>query len=40
VSGRTFFIIFVVIIVALGVLVGLGVIPGKPGPHISDDRPN
>jgi hypothetical protein len=36
----TWFIVFVVVIVALGVLVALGVIPGVPGPHISDTRPN
>ena len=39
-SGRTFFLLFVVVIVTLGVLVALGVIPGTPGPHITDNRPN
>jgi hypothetical protein len=34
------FIAFVVVIVALGVLVAAGVIPGMPGPHITDNRPN
>jgi len=32
--------IFVVAIVALGMLVGLGVVPGMPGPHVTDNRPN
>ena len=34
------FLAFVVVIVALGALVGLGIIPGVPGPHVSDTRPN
>ena len=35
-----FFLAFVAFCVTLGVLVSLGVIPGVPGPHITDNRPN
>jgi hypothetical protein len=38
--AKRWFLLFVVVIVALGALVALGVIPGTPGPNISDNRPH